>query len=67
VRARAVGFDLRTPGEVNDVNVLIWIAFAVVVVAVLLIGGRAERFNLSRLTRPWQPKYRRDDDDELPG
>jgi hypothetical protein len=41
-------------------DVLIWIAFGIVVVLMLLIGGRAERFNLRLLTRPWQPKYRRD-------
>ena len=43
-------------------DVFIWIAIGVVVVSMLLIGGRAERFNLRRLMRPWQPKYRDDDE-----
>jgi hypothetical protein len=32
--------------------VLIWIAFVVIVLLMLLVGGRAERFNLRFFMRP---------------
>jgi hypothetical protein len=40
-------------------NVLIWVAVVVIVLLMLLVGGRAERFNLRLFMRPFQPKYRR--------
>jgi hypothetical protein len=40
------------------VDVLIFIGVGMVIVLMLLIGGRAERFNMRRLMRPWQPGYR---------
>ena len=43
-------------------DVFIWIGFGIVVLLILLVGGRAERFNLRLLSRPWQPKYRRDNE-----
>jgi len=39
-------------------DVLLFVAFGVVVSVILMIGGRAERFNLRGLTRPLQPRYR---------
>jgi hypothetical protein len=45
-------------------DVLIFIAVGVVIVVMLVIGGRAERFTLRGLMRPWQPRYRNDDDDD---
>jgi hypothetical protein len=47
-------------GWIIEMDVVIFVGFAVVVLLVLLIGGRAERFNLRGLTRPWQPRYRDD-------
>ncbi len=40
--------------------VAIFVGFAIVILLLLVIGGRAERFNLRGLTRPWQPRYRDD-------
>jgi hypothetical protein len=45
--------------------VLIFVVLGVVIVLMLVIGGRAERFNLRGLTPPWQPRY--DEDDEPQG
>jgi hypothetical protein len=43
-------------------DVLIFVALGIVILLMLLIGGRAERFNLRGLTRPWQPRYDKDDE-----
>jgi hypothetical protein len=41
-------------------DVLIFVALGIIVLLVLVVGGRAERFNLRGLTRTWQPRYRED-------
>jgi hypothetical protein len=41
-------------------DVLIFVGVGVVIALMLLIGGRAERFNMRGLMRPWQPGYRDD-------
>jgi hypothetical protein len=45
-------------------DVLIFVVVGVVILLMLWIGGRAERFNLRGLTRPWQPRYDKDDENQ---
>ena len=41
-----------------EMDVLIFIAVGAAILLILLVGGRAERFNLRGLMRPSQPTYR---------
>jgi hypothetical protein len=47
---------------IRAVDILVWVVFVAVVVTMLLIGGKALRFNLRLRMRPFQPKYRGDRD-----
>jgi hypothetical protein len=45
------------------VETAIWVALVVLVLVILLIGGRAMKTNEREMSRPFQPTYR--DDGEL--
>jgi hypothetical protein len=46
--------------EVNAVETAIWVALVVLVLVILLIGGRAMKTNEREMSRPFQPTYRDD-------